>query len=465
MGSEVMDSYREHPDDFEPVLASDTPASDVASEIGTDERRMHVRAYNYWVSLLDGRDYPSIEDLEPGEVQDFAAHSVLLDFTAGRDNPATPYIGSAIREECGLDESIKTISQVPPRSLLSRLTDHYLQIIANRAPIGFEAEFDNQRGHTICYRGILMPFSSDGDTIDFIYGVINWKQVEGAASTHDQLPQADVEAAPQFVDAEDEDELVLDEAHFAELPQAEAVEAAAEVSAEDEVLELQETVAAPVHFSWEDGPLHDPDSDEPLTEITLDQDAGLADRLWAARETADAVKSADSRTRAALYRALSQAYDFALASEREPEDYAELLEESGVKAQARAPMTAVVKLVFGIDYDKSRLTEFAAALSFARRQDIEQGEFLKFIEGQAGGLKALVAAERQAKRPEPKPDARAEAAKAKLRDAKPLSLETVGGDAEFALVLARRRADGGVEPVALVDDEAMVERAIRRAGI
>jgi hypothetical protein len=460
-----MDSYREHPDDFEPILASDTPASDVASEIGTDERRMHVRAYNYWVSLLDGRDYPSIEDLEPGEVQDFAAHSVLLDFTAGRDNPATPYIGSAIREECGLDESIKTISQVPPRSLLSRLTDHYLQIIANRAPIGFEAEFDNQRGHTICYRGILMPFSSDGDTIDFIYGVINWKQVEGAASTHDQLPQADVEAAPQFVDAEDEDELVLDEPHFAELPQAEAVEAAAEVSAEDEVLELQETVAAPVHFSWEDGPLHDPDSDEPLTEITLDQDAGLADRLWAARETADAVKSADSRTRAALYRALSQAYDFALASEREPEDYAELLEESGVKAQARAPMTAVVKLVFGIDYDKSRLTEFAAALSFARRQDIEQGEFLKFIEGQAGGLKALVAAERQAKRPEPKPDARAEAAKAKLRDAKPLSLETVGGDAEFALVLARRRADGGVEPVALVDDEAMVERAIRRAGI
>ena len=45
------------------------------------------------------------------------------------------------------------------------------------------------------------------------------------------------------------------------------------------------------------------------------------------------------------------------------EDYAELLEESGIKAQARAPMTPIVKLVFGIDYDKARLTEFAAALS------------------------------------------------------------------------------------------------------
>jgi hypothetical protein len=226
------------------------------------------------------------------------------------------------------------------------------------------------------------------------------------------------------------------------------------------------TVAVPaVHFSWEDGPLSDPESDEPSGEIALEADAGLADRLWAARETADAVKAADGRSRSALYRALSYAFDFALAAEREPEDYAELLEESGMKAQARAPMTPIVKLVFGVDYDKARLTEFAAALSYARRQDVGQGEFLKFIEGQAGGLKALVAAERQAKRPEPKPDTKAEAAKARLRAAAPIALETVSADSEFALVLARRRSDGGVEPVAVVDDQAMVEKAIKRAGL
>src|SRR5690606_9570036 len=97
------------------------------------------------------------------------------------DNPATQYIGSAIREECGLDDSVRSIADVPSRSLLSRLTDHYMQIIANRAPVGFEAEFVNQRGSSICYRGILMPFSSDGDTIDFIYGVINWKDLGGVA--------------------------------------------------------------------------------------------------------------------------------------------------------------------------------------------------------------------------------------------------------------------------------------------
>ena len=135
-----MDGYREHPEEFE-TGASDEAArpNDVAAVIGTDERRMHVRAYNYWASLLGTRDFPSIEDLEPGEVQDFASNSVLLDFTCGRDNPAIPYVGAAIREECGLGDDVRTIDDVPSRSLLSRLTDHYMQIIANRAPVGFEA--------------------------------------------------------------------------------------------------------------------------------------------------------------------------------------------------------------------------------------------------------------------------------------------------------------------------------------
>ena len=428
-----MDTYRDHPSDFDLPGATEEVAADHGSvAIGSDERRMHVRAYNHWVSLLDGRDYPSIEDLEPGEVADFAANSVLLDFTAGRENPATPYIGAAIREECGIASDIRTIDDVPSRSLLSRLTDHYMQIIANRAPIGFEAEFVNQRGVTICYRGILMPFSSDGDTIDFIYGVINWKQAGDSAG------EAAAESSPTFA------------------PQI-------ELDSANEPARAAEPAARSAHFSWEDGPLAEPAEEEPA-EILLDESAGLADRLWAARESADAVKTADGRSRAALYRALSMAYDFALASLAEPQDYAELLEESGMKAQARAPMTPIVKLVFGIDYDKTRLTEFAAALAFGLRQQVEAGGFLKFVEDQPGGLKALVAAERQARRPNPKPDTRAEAARAQLRKAEPISLGAMTAQSEFTLVLARRSGAGGVEAVALVEDEKLVERAIRRAA-
>jgi hypothetical protein len=512
-----MDSYREHPSDFDPPSSAESAAApnDVTAAIGTDERRMHVRAYNYWVSLLNGRDFPSIDELEPADVEDFSAHSVLLDFTCGRDNPAIPYVGGAIRDECGLDDDMRTIADVPSRSLLSRLTDHYLQIIANRAPIGFEAEYENMLGETICYRGILMPFSSDGEQIDFIYGVINWKRVENEAGETPRDAMPVVEFAPE-AEAESQSGVEADAIAEADpLPAAETAdftepdfepepvsgnEPAAfteqEDTAEDEEpLELTEMLQpapyaeeqpveevgesdrpdagasvepAPMHFSWEDGPLHGDDEDAEVTidipEIALDENAGLADRLWAARETAESVKAGEGRTRAALYKALSLAYDFAVAAEANPEEYAELLEESGMKAQARAPMTPIVKLVFGIDYDKARLTEFAAALSYARRQEIPAGEFQDLIEKQAGGLKALVAAERDARRPEPKTDTKGEVARARLRSAPSLSLADVPAEEEFAVIVTRRGADGRHEPVAILDDEALVERAIRRAA-
>ena len=448
-----MDGFRDFPSEFEPSAETPGANDESASEIGTDERRMHVRAYNYWVSLLDGRDYPSIEDLEPADLIDFAPNSVLLDFTAGRDDPATPYIGDAIRAECGLPGEVHKLAQVPSRSLLSRLTDHYMQIIANRAPVGFEAEFENQRDETICYRGIMMPFSSDGDTIDFIYGVINWKKVgEGPVAPA-------VEAEPAIEAAADEEPLELSEPlnDIEDEPLA-LTEPLHE--AEDEPLELTDAFEVPM-VSEDDR--EDGEADFEIA-IRIDENAGLADRLCAARECAEEVKAAEGRSRDALYQALSRAYDFALAARDEPEDYAELLEESGVKAQARAPMTPVVKLVFGIDCDKARLTEYAAALSYADRQGVELGGFLTFIEAQAGGLKALVAAERQARRPEPKADTKTEKARERLRKVEPVALDSIHDDQEFALVLTRRSSDGLHEAIAIVEDQALVDQAIRRVG-
>ena len=64
-----------------PAAPDEEPAIERPPEIGVDERRMHVRAYNYWVSLLAGRPYPSIQDVDPHKIEDFGPHSVLLDFS------------------------------------------------------------------------------------------------------------------------------------------------------------------------------------------------------------------------------------------------------------------------------------------------------------------------------------------------------------------------------------------------
>jgi hypothetical protein len=399
--------------------------------VGTDERRMHVRAYNYWVSLLDGRAYPSIEDLEPQNLDDFGPNSVLLDFTSGVESPTIAYLGNALREECSLPVGIASLAEVPSRSLLSRLTDHYLQIIANRAPIGFEAEFVNERGNNTMYRGILMPFSSDDDTIDFIYGVINWKEVADDALTAG----------------------IIDEVE-------------------------QAMLASPKHHApsvavWADGPGSQPaapsvasDTDDEELELAgfeADGSEGLGDWLAAARDCAAIAAQADSRGRQALYRALSQAYDFALVADDRPEDYAELLTESKIIAQERAPMTPIVKLVFGVGYDKTRLAEYGIALSHGRRMGIAQGEFLAFVESHVGGLKGIVQAERSERKPASGRVSPARDFREKARKIQSSTVIQHSGEDEFVILVARR-VDG--EHVALLgpvaSDEAMLQRALRQ---
>ena len=410
----------------------DTGVTDSAHDahrltIGSDERRMHVRAYNHWVSLLRGRAYPSIEDLDPGNIADFGPHSVLLDFSQGVENPAIRYLGGSLREECGFTSDIKHVGEVPSRSLLSRLTDHYLQIIANRAPIGFEAEFVGQRGHNTLYRGILMPFSSDEDTIDFIYGVINWKEL---------------------VDAETQARL------------------------EREVEEARRTAPAPLAAApiWADGPSGGfepamPDTDHALSTVDLTAPESLADRLLIARETAAAARAADTRSRASLYRALSRAYDFARASERHAQDYAELLADAGITVQARAPMTAAAKLVFGADYDKTRLTEFAAVMSHARRHDIAEGGLDAFITAADGGIKGIVKAERALRKPAAQTDL-FDQVRAELRARPAIAhVQMDAGAQEFVLLLARAGAQGELDIVARIDDDAaLAQRALRKAA-
>ena len=403
---------------------------------GNDERRMQVRAYNFWTSQLSDGNYPNVEELDPESVEDFRDYSVLLDFTSGVENPSIQFLGEALRMECGVPAEIGYLDEVPPRSLLSRITDHYMQIIANRAPIGFEADFVNDRGVNIMYRGILLPYSSDDDTIDFIYGVINWK--EAAAAELVSALQLEVEDA------------------LADLP--------------------QHREHVPV---WADGPVGgalegaDEDIDDALElgafveEIAEPSEgAELADWLDAARNSANVAAENDVRGRDALYRAIGRAYDFSLAAGRYAQDYADLLADAGLKVQERAPMTPVVKLIFGADYDKTRLTEFAAALDYAHRNIVGQGKLADLLSNHDGGLKGIVQAERRARKvekgghvaPVTAADPRPRLRRARAKEL----IEFARGSEEFVVLVARRDADGSVVLVGAIEDAKLTDQVLAR---
>lgn len=548
---------------------------------------MQVRAYNHWASLLGDRMFPDIEDLDPANLPDFGPHSVLLDFSYGIDNPGVHYLGAKLAQECSAHGMITRLSDVPPRSLLSRITDHYMQILANQAPIGFEAEFVNHAGVPILYRGILLPLSSNDETIDFIYGVINWKEMADQLTADELLLEIDQalelgaeyelgeETAPRGTDpvtdwadspaheaaeataaysdfaedfaedfsalgahddasdpmlpdfsqyalGDDDEEYDEDEgedenpgynfaslADYIEAPTKKAIdltgiealpyaeteietdygftpetgeEAEDEIAAEHDTVFVSEPepeeVAAPVGAAEPEAfadctdPIEEAPQDEAEIAVLADDppaDTGLYDCLAAARDLARAADSTEDRSRSALYAAVSRAYDFSLAAHAAPQDYAELVADAGLTVQDRAPMTPVVKLVFGHDYDKTRLTEYAAVLSHAHRLQLGRGALAGFLAEFEGGVKAVVKAERRLRREEqgkPVEDAAAvrEALAQQLRALDAITLEHLdGAGPEFALVLVRRDEIGCAEILAEVpEDVGLIERAARK---
>src|SRR5437764_500388 len=104
------------------------------------------------------------------------------------------------------------------------------------------AEDVNQRDQNICYRGILMPFSSDGDAIDFIYGVINWKTVAEVGHS-DTIALSATEDEPLPVG--NVPELVLEQVFESEVEET--------VAAEPQDADPED------HQSWEDGPSGEPE--------------------------------------------------------------------------------------------------------------------------------------------------------------------------------------------------------------
>jgi hypothetical protein len=205
----------------------------------------------------------------------------------------------------------------------------------------------------------------------------------------------------------------------------------------------------------------------PFVELPQDEPEALADWLASARDLAHIANSNEDRTRSALYAAIGRAWDFALAAQNAPDDFAELLEDAGLTMQERAPMTPVVKLVFGADYDKTRLTEYAAALTHAQRIGLKRGELGTYLAEAPGGLKGVVNTERRMRREEAGkalakrgPEALVESLRA-LPQRKVSEIAPAAG-AEFALVLVRRLENGEIAMVGdVMEDAALFERAAR----
>ena len=171
------------------------------------------------------------------------------------------------------------------------------------------------------------------------------------------------------------------------------------------------------------------------------------------------------RSRAALYRALGQAYDFALRRRgraRRLCRVARRCRHQGPGARAD-DADRQARLRRPLRQDPAHRIRRGSVLGEARGRRRRRARRADRSASTAAS-RAIVAAERAARRPAPKPDRWAEL-RAALHAARPLArveIEVAGED-EFVLLVARREA-GGLAIVAPVADRKLVDQAIRKSA-
>ena len=373
------------------------------------------------------------------------------------------------------------------------------------------------------YRGILLPFSSDNDTIDFIFGVINWKELADQQTTDDLLLEINqaLESAPEPVRSEgpltawadgpaDTDEpLELATPIVPELgdivwPTTESgdngevdVEADAEDDAEDDepfeltdladdeaeavsfdpdVLELavEDTSVAPAEAEAapDDSGILDLTDFEDSALLPTDEDPAtmeLADWLASAREYAAAAQGTEDRSRMALYAAIGRAYDFSLDRRRSARRLCRTgrrcrAHRAGPRADDAAGQAGVRRKLRQDQADR-----ICRRTGPRPSPGLPQGTMADYLAAAPGGLKGTVAAERKMRReddaapaePRQSPNERL-ARKLRKLDTCPLG-EVASQGSEFTLLVARRMPDGAVVLLGEVADDApLLERAARR---
>ena len=193
----------------------------------------------------------------------------------------------------------------------------------------------------------------------------------------------------------------------------------------------------------------------------------LAATLADARRLAASYDLVQARTRSALYNTLGRAYDLALLARLYPLEYRQLLREAEIEVADRAPLVALAKLVFGKDYDRTRLSEFASVIAHCLREGLAAGSAAAHIAELGGGIRQIVGQERLARQGAMVSVERTRPRKSiarKLARSPAHGLELLDGEGdEYVLVIARRNVGGGAVLLGEVPrDVALLEKAAKR---
>jgi len=130
---------------------------------------------DYWDSKRAGRRMPARRDIEPTEILELLPYVVLIDVERSPVDFRYRLMGTAVAARFGHDHTGARFTALPQHgpgaevwTTATRILQEKRPIVSHIPYVGFNRWIQN-------YRDISMPLSEDNDTVNMIFGVLQFE--------------------------------------------------------------------------------------------------------------------------------------------------------------------------------------------------------------------------------------------------------------------------------------------------
>lgn len=131
------------------------------------------QAHEYWRSKRSGDRLPCRADIRPEEIARLLPYVFLVDVIG--DPPAFKYrlVGTQINQWAGGEHTGVSVNEREYGPDWQLVHDIYMSVLSKRAPVYSEYSALWRAHDFLWYERIIAPLSSDGTSVDMLFGALN----------------------------------------------------------------------------------------------------------------------------------------------------------------------------------------------------------------------------------------------------------------------------------------------------
>jgi hypothetical protein len=126
----------------------------------------------YWRSKMHGDALPARRDLDPWEMRAVLPQVFMVTVTRNPMRFWFRLFGTGAAEEYGADVTGQYLDEIDLDQVQSGIIEHYKTATLEGRPVYSRCHYVKNDGKSLHYERVLLPLSSDGETVDMLLGGI-----------------------------------------------------------------------------------------------------------------------------------------------------------------------------------------------------------------------------------------------------------------------------------------------------